>query len=516
MDMFRYIVKRLLLSMLILFGVSIIIYALARMMPTDYVDQQYSSAVSQGTMRQEDVDRIKELYGLSMPDAYLSLKIGEGSEYNGKTFTKNAKSEKHDVDLELYLKEDRRVSELLSETDLTDEKRAEYERQKAENDANLVAFYLEWYIGKYDTGDTRIELSKQYNAVSDSYDYIYKIGTVIPKGTTVNPGEEKEGEDSSYITINEQFVERESGTWSLGETDENGIRQVVMTASDGTAVASGTVYRAANSWDGFVAILKGYFGWLFNMLHGDFGMSFKYKKPVRDVIFQNMGISFAIAFVATLLQFAIAIPLGIKAATHQYGVVDYGVTVTSMIGISLPTFFMAALVIRLFAVQLGWFEVGGIASSSLPMNATWIQRLGDTLWHMVLPMFVLVVLSIGSLMRYTRTNTLEALNADYVRTARAKGLPERVVINKHAFKNTMIPLVTLMAGILPSLFGGAMITETVFSIPGIGKLAYDALIVADVPFIMGYNVFIAVLTVIGTLLSDLMYAIVDPRVKLGR
>ena len=289
-----------------------------------------------------------------------------------------------------------------------------------------------------------------------------------------------------------------------------------MTASDGTAVASGTVYRAANSWDGFVAILKGYFGWLFNMLHGDFGMSFKYKKPVRDVIFQNMGISFAIAFVATLLQFAIAIPLGIKAATHQYGVVDYGVTVTSMIGISLPTFFMAALVIRLFAVQLGWFEVGGIASSSLPMNATWIQRLGDTLWHMVLPMFVLVVLSIGSLMRYTRTNTLEALNADYVRTARAKGLPERVVINKHAFKNTMIPLVTLMAGILPSLFGGAMITETVFSIPGIGKLAYDALIVADVPFIMGYNVFIAVLTVIGTLLSDLMYAIVDPRVKLGR
>ena len=139
-------------------------------------------------------------------------------------------------------------------------------------------------------------------------------------------------------------------------------------------------------------------------------------------------------------------------------------------------------------------------------------------------MFVLVVLSIGSLMRYTRTNTLEALNADYVRTARAKGLTEHTVIYKHAFRNTMIPLVTMMAGILPSLFGGAMITETVFSIPGIGKLAYDALIVADlgafmlagIPFIMGYNIFIAILTVIGTLLSDLMYAVVDPRVKLGK
>ena len=245
-------------------------------------------------------------------------------------------------------------------------------------------------------------------------------------------------------------------------------------------------------------------------------MSFKYKRPVSDVIVQNMGISFAIAFIATILQFAIAIPLGIKAATHQYGFIDYSVTVLAMMGISLPTFFLAALAIRLFAVQLGWFEVGGIASASLPMDASWIVRLGDTLWHMVLPMAVLVILSVGSLMRYTRTNTLEALNADYVRTARANGLSERKVVYKHVFRNTMIPLVTMMAGILPSLFGGAMITETVFSIPGIGKLAYDALIVADIPFIMGYNMFIAILTVIGTLFSDLMYAIVDPRVKIGK
>ena len=141
MDMVKYIVKRLLLSILILFGVSIIIYALARMMPTDYVDQQYSSAVSQGTMRQEDVDRIKDLYGLSMPDAYLSVKTGNGSSYSGTTFTKNAKSEKRDVDLELYLKEQARVAGQLSRTDLTDEERADFERQKAENDAALEAFY---------------------------------------------------------------------------------------------------------------------------------------------------------------------------------------------------------------------------------------------------------------------------------------------------------------------------------------------------------------------------------------
>ena len=138
------------------------------------------------------------------------------------------------------------------------------------------------------------------------------------------------------------------------------------------------------------------------------------------------------------------------------------------------------------------------------------------IWHLVLPMFVLVVLSIGGWMRYTRTNTLEVLNADYIRTARAKGLSENKVVYKHVFRNTMIPLVTTLAGVLPGLFGGSMITETIFDIPGIGNIAYSALREGDIPFIMGYNMFIAILTVIGILLTDIMYAVVDPRVKLGK
>ena len=512
MDLIKYVVKRLLLSILILFGVSVIIYSLARLMPTDYVDQQYSSAVSQGTMRQEDVDRIKELYGLSMPDAFLSVKVGEGSVYRDMTFTKNAKQEKYDVDLSLLLKEKDRICDELAKPNLSEEEQAKLAQQQADNVADLETFYREWYIGSYDNGKNRLIIN-DYDAKTGTY--TYQIGIVTEKGTQVS-GSDEEGEDS-YIMLDEIFTEKECGTWTLSSVaDGESLAGITLVSSDETPVASSMGYRTASFWDKAASLLKGYFNWLFNMLHGNFGMSFKYKRPVLDVIRQNMGISFAIAFVATVLQFAIAIPLGIKAATHQYGVIDYSVTIFSMMGISLPTFFLAALVIRLFAVQFGWFEVGGIASSSLPMDATWFERLLDNLWHMVLPMFVLVVLSIGSLMRYTRTNMLEAMNADYVRTARAKGLPERTVINKHAFRNTMIPLVTMMAGILPSLFGGAMITETVFSIPGIGKLAYDALIVADVPFIMGYNMFIAVLTVIGTLLSDLMYAVVDPRVKLGK
>lgn len=269
----------------------------------------------------------------------------------------------------------------------------------------------------------------------------------------------------------------------------------------------------------FLGIVKGYFSWVGNLFKGDLGDSFIHNKPVAQVIGENMWISFIIAFIAVIFQFAISIPLGISSATHQYTVRDYTVTILAMIGISLPSYFFAALLIKVFASDLGWFPVSGLISASKEYTDSFQDQLLyrlDILHHLFLPMVVMVVLSIGGLMRYTRTNTLEVLNADYIRTARAKGLSEKKVIYVHAFRNTMIPLVTLLAGILPSLFGGAMITEEVFAINGIGRLAYNALKNGDIPFIMGYNMFLAVLTVIGTLLSDLMYAVVDPRVKLSK
>ncbi len=492
MDTIKYIVKRILLALIILLGVSVIIYGLARMMPTDFVDNQYSSAVSNGTMTQADVDRIKELYGLNMPDAFLTIKVNGIEGYEGQTFRINAKQDTYESEVKYGAKT-----------------------------------YLAWYTDGskatyYGSDDTAIILNIRPD---EQTGYNFAIGKIYSSGVDLPDDVDDE---NAVIMLDEQFVPEYEGVFRLDETEGMGIDQIRQILVDYRKSGSehkndafkqtslNMDYRLAKGTEKAGAVLKGYFSWLGNMFKGDLGISFKYKRPVADVIVQNMGISFAIAFIATILQFIIAIPLGIKAAVNQYGVVDYTVTVFAMIGISLPTFFLAAIVIRVFSVGLGWFEVGGIASASMPTDASWILRLGDNLWHMILPMFVLVVLSIGSLMRYTRTNTLEALSADYVRTARAKGLSEKTVVYKHAFRNTMIPLVTLMAGILPSLFGGAMITETVFSIPGIGKLAYDALIVADVPFIMGYNMFMAILTVIGTLFSDLMYAVVDPRVKIGR
>ena len=269
----------------------------------------------------------------------------------------------------------------------------------------------------------------------------------------------------------------------------------------------------------FKGLVDGYFTWLTNMLKGDFGTSFKYEKPVSEVIGDNMWVSFAIAVIATILQFAIAIPLGVTSATHQYSKRDYAVTIFTMIGISLPTYFFAAIIVKVFSVELGWFPSTGLISAGETYTkdfAGFMAKLLDMGHHLVLPIACTVILSLGGLMRYTRTNTLEVLNADYIRTARAKGLPEKQVIYKHAFRNTMIPLVTLLAGILPSLFGGMMITEEVFAIDGIGRLAYKALSEGDIPFVMGYNMFLAVLTVIGTLFSDIMYSVVDPRVKLGK
>ena len=267
--------------------------------------------------------------------------------------------------------------------------------------------------------------------------------------------------------------------------------------------------------DSFGGIIKGWWQWLVKFFSGDMGTSFVKNQPVSDVILRNMPISFAISLISLILEVLIAIPLGIKCACNQYGKLDYTATVLTMIGISFPTFFFGALVIKLFAVDLGWFPAIGIGDGVGKTVMTWADFL-DMLWHMVLPLFVLTVLSIGSLMRYTRTNTLEVLNADYIRTARAKGLSESKVVYKHVFRNTMIPLVTVLASTLPGLFGGAMITETVFDIPGIGSVAYELLAAGDVPFIMGYNMFIAVLTVIGILLADIMYAVVDPRVKIGK
>lgn len=261
-------------------------------------------------------------------------------------------------------------------------------------------------------------------------------------------------------------------------------------------------------------VVWGYATWAKNSVTGNFGDSWNWTVPVTTEFNKVIGYSFILGAVSFLLEIIIAIPLGVIAARRQYSLTDYSVTVISLIGISMPTFFVATLLKLIFSVKLGWFDLNGMQGRNYG-NLDQFGKFMDLGAHMVLPIMTLVIVSLGSLMRFTRTNMLEVLNSDYIRTARAKGLPENKVINRHAFRNTLIPLVTILGGSLPTLFAGALITETIFGIRGIGFASYYSMINGDIPFTMFYLAFSAILTLLGNLLSDILYAVVDPRVRMN-
>ena len=262
------------------------------------------------------------------------------------------------------------------------------------------------------------------------------------------------------------------------------------------------------------SIPEGYIYWLGSMFRGEFGDSWKWTVPVVDKFADTVWVSFTMGAISLVLQVLIAIPLGIIAATKQYSKTDYTISVIALAGISLPTFFFASLMKLVFSVHLGWFDLYGLVGRNYEQLDAFGKIL-DKAHHLVMPITVLTVISIGGLMRHTRTNMLEVLNADYIRTARAKGLSEKKVIYHHAFRNTMIPMVTILCGSLPRLFSGALITETLFGIPGIGYASYHSMIAGDIPFSMFYLTFMAILTLTGNLITDILYAVVDPRVRIS-
>ena len=262
-------------------------------------------------------------------------------------------------------------------------------------------------------------------------------------------------------------------------------------------------------------VFQGYFTWLKSAVVGNWGDSWAWTVPVTEKFSSTVWYSFALGVISFVFEILIAIPLGIAAAKKQYRFTDYFTTVVSMVCISMPTFFLATVLKYVFSVKLGWFDLTGTITARYHADLTQIGKLLDIAKHFVLPTITIVIISIGSLMRYTRTNMLEVLNADYIHTARAKGVPEKKVINYHAFRNTLIPLVSILGGSLPGLFSGALITEKEFGLIGIGNASYTSMTQADIPFTMFYLAFISILTLLGNLISDLLYAVVDPRVRLS-
>ncbi|WP_461204797.1 ABC transporter permease [Clostridium sp. DL1XJH146] len=250
-----------------------------------------------------------------------------------------------------------------------------------------------------------------------------------------------------------------------------------------------------------------YFHWAENVLHGNLGYSMTSYRPVSEIIGERLGPSFLLMILSMIVGFLIAIPVGILSATKQYSKLDYIATAGSLIGISIPTFFLSLSLIFIFALKLKWLPTGGMVT--LGGTAGFVDRVK----HLVLPVLVLGIFVAGKQVRYVRSSMLEILEQDYLRTARAKGVIERLVINKHALRNALIPIVTVIGIEVASIMGGAVITESVFSWPGIGRLTIEAIMSRDYPTLMGLN-FIAAIIVLGAnLITDILYCVVDPRIK---
>ncbi|GAA0675776.1 MULTISPECIES: ABC transporter permease [Clostridium] len=255
-----------------------------------------------------------------------------------------------------------------------------------------------------------------------------------------------------------------------------------------------------------------YFNWAKKAVQFDFGDSIKHKEKVSTVIDTYVWNSFWLSLGSFFLSTLIAIPIGVVSATKQYSVFDKFFTIFALFGVSIPSFFFGMVLIKIFAVDLAIFPVSGMISTGV--NATGIAHVLDVMKHMALPLIVLTLISLAGLMRYTRTAMLEVIRQDYIRTARSKGLSEKVVIYKHALRNAMIPIITILAMQLPGLFGGAILTEQVFAWPGIGRVAIEAINGRDYPLLMGFEVLLAILTLLGNLIADVTYALVDPRIRL--
>lgn len=254
-----------------------------------------------------------------------------------------------------------------------------------------------------------------------------------------------------------------------------------------------------------------YVDWLGEILHGNLGESIERNQPVMDLILERLPNTMKLAGVSLVLTLLISLPLGVISAVKQNTWIDYGLTLFSFIGISIPAFWLALMMLFFFGAELQWLPTRGMRS--IDVAPGFWNSVQDTVAHYVLPVAAVTLIGLSGYVRFQRAAMLEVLGQDYVRTARAKGLPERTVIFKHAWRNALIPIVTLLGYVLVILVEGSIVVESIFSWPGMGLLAVHALENRDYPLVMGVVLLSSLMIVLGTLLSDILYAVIDPRVR---
>jgi len=258
-----------------------------------------------------------------------------------------------------------------------------------------------------------------------------------------------------------------------------------------------------------------YGDWLVRLAHLDFGRSFSPdRRPVWDKIKERIGITLGLNLMSLIIILAVSIPIGVIAAYRAHSWFDQATTLFVFFGFAMPTFWLALLLIMFFGVYLDWLPISGLTSLNYRQFTFW-QKVQDLGAHVTLPVLVAAFGGLAGMSRYMRGNMLEVIRQDYITTARAKGLPERVVIFKHALRNALLPVITILGLSVPGLIGGSVIFESIFAIPGMGQLFYGAVMARDYPLVMGELVIGAVLTLAGNMLADVGYALVDPRIRAG-
>lgn len=256
-----------------------------------------------------------------------------------------------------------------------------------------------------------------------------------------------------------------------------------------------------------------YWRWLKRLAVLDFGQSFAPDgRPVINKIAERLPVTVTINLLSLFLVIIISVPIGVYSATHRGSLFDQATTVFVFLGFASPTFWVALLAMILFGVNLGWLPISGLKSLNHD-QLTPLGQLVDYAWHLLLPVTLSALVSLAGMSRYMRGNMLEVIRQDYITTARSKGLSETVVIYRHALRNALMPVITILGLSVPGLIGGSVIFESIFAIPGMGKLFYDAVMSRDYPLVMGGLVISAALTLVGNLLADLGYALADPRVR---
>lgn len=455
--MWRYFVKRILLIFPTLLGISIITFIIIKLAPGDptafKMGNQESGMASDQNLAKQVIEQTREIYGLDKP-LMLNFAI-----YH---YEENWKA------VQDYLK---------AGNPLSGREYDEIVEPLKQADEVAVSFL--------------VEQLEQGDLTPDETLVALEILTIKQKLSI-----------SIDMSLDRRLEYVQN--WWYGGTDSTGVAR--------------TAARESYQFSNFELFKKTfteaqYPRWLVNMLLLEFGNSIKDNRPVWDHIKESVPVSLKFTFASFILAYLIAIPLGIYSATHQYTTGDKVTTVILFILYSLPNFWVATMAIVFFGGGdfLDIFPVTGLRSTGYEEMSSFNQFL-DLLHHIALPLIIWTYGSFSALSRYMRGSMLEVIRQDYIRTARAKGLSERVVTYKHALRNSLIPIITMLANLLPLAISGSIIIESIFSIPGMGQLSFNAVLFRDYPIIMAVTTISAMLTLFGILLSDLLYAVVDPRI----